>query len=150
MFENASPNGPQNRLKIDEKTHLGTPATTEAPGKLWRYPPAQKHTKITRKHVSDHENLLKNDNVCKRSLGNRNQKIDDSCVLTVCGKNAGRKFTMVASSQRANKTGLRKFMIVASLQQCSWKPPAASKFLQRGGLGEAHLDKNTSFIMSRY
>ena len=30
--------------------------------------------------------------------------------------------------------------ICLSLQQLSMKPPAASKFLQRGGLGEAHLD----------
>ena len=60
--------------------------------------------------------------------------------LQRAGKTAGRKFTIVASPQKANKTGLRQFMTVASLQQCSWKPPAASKFLQRGGLGEAHLD----------
>ena len=68
------------------------------------------------------------------------RKLTIVASLQCAEKNAGRKFTMVASSQRANKTGLLKFMIVASLQQCSWKPPAASKFLQRGGLGEAHLD----------
>ena len=60
--------------------------------------------------------------------------------LQCAGKTTGRKSAMVASSQQANETGLRKFTIASSLQQLSWKPPAASKFLQRGGLGEAHLD----------
>ena len=70
-------------MKKHTWVHLAQPRLTVAPpGRLWRYPPAQKHTKINRKHVSEHENLLKNDNVRKRSLGNRNQKIDDSCVLT--------------------------------------------------------------------
>ena len=46
MFENASPNGSQNRFKIDEKTHLGTPGTAEAhcgvPRKALEVPPGTK------------------------------------------------------------------------------------------------------------
>jgi hypothetical protein len=68
------------------------------------------------------------------------RKLTIVASLQCADKTAGRNFTIDASSQKANKTGLRKFTIVASLPQLSWKPPAASKFLQRGGLGEAHLD----------
>ena len=68
------------------------------------------------------------------------RKLTIVASLHCADKTAGRKFAMVASSQQATNTGLRKFTIAASLQQLSWKPPTASKFLQRGGLGEAHLD----------
>ena len=46
MFRNASIDGPQKHLKIDEKTHLGTPGTAEAhscaPGKALGAPPGTK------------------------------------------------------------------------------------------------------------
>jgi len=57
MFENASQNGSQNRLQIDEKTDLGTPATTEPyfgiHGKALGYPRHENVPKST-------ENMFQN------------------------------------------------------------------------------------------
>ena len=40
-------------------------------------------------------------------------------LVDLCPKTALRKFTIVASSQRATKTAIRKFTIVASLQRAN-------------------------------
>ena len=57
IFENASQNGSLNRYKIDEKTDLGTPATTEPhfgiPGKALGVPPHENVPKST-------ENMFQN------------------------------------------------------------------------------------------
>ena len=75
MFENASLNGPQNRLKIDEKTHLGTPGTAEAhcgaPGKALGVPPGTKtYTNQPKTHLGTRK-PGKNDAVRKRSRNTR-------------------------------------------------------------------------------
>ena len=50
-----SRNGPQNHLKIDEKTHLVTASAAKAhfgvPGSIWGYPPDENVSKNTQKKV---------------------------------------------------------------------------------------------------
>ena len=53
-----SRNGPQNHLKIDEKTHLVTASAAKAhfgaPGSIWGYPPLmKKSTKTLEKTCSE-------------------------------------------------------------------------------------------------
>ena len=145
MFENASQNGPQNRSKIDEKTHLGTVWHHWA--SLWPPWASSGGTPRSEMYQNRPKTCFRTRKTCKKTTTSENipwettiRKLTIVASLQCADKTAGRKFAMVASSQRAHKTGLRTFTIIASLQQLSWKPPTASKFLQRGGLGEAHLD----------
>ena len=92
-------------------------------------------------------NMFQSTETCRKTTTPENipwetaiRKCTIAASLQCAGKTAGRKFTMVASSVRNDKAGLGKFIKVASLQQCLWEHPAASKFLWHGRLGEAHLD----------
>ena len=90
IFENASLNGPQNRLKIDEKTHLGTPGTAEAhcgaPGKALGVPPGTKTYKNQPEtHVSEKCTPEKNDAARKRSRNTRRWPKFSTVAVTPLG-----------------------------------------------------------------
>ena len=56
-----SRNGPQNHLKIDEKTHLVTARAAKAhfgaPGSIWGYPPGRKRVqKHKQKRIQKYQN----------------------------------------------------------------------------------------------
>ena len=60
-----SRNGPQNHLKIDEKTHLVTASAAKAhfgvPGSIWGYPPWRKRLqKHTKKRIQKYQNTWTN------------------------------------------------------------------------------------------
>ena len=127
IFENASLNGALNRLKLDEKrtwAHLAPPRLTVAPpGRLWGHPPAQKRTQINRKHVSAHENPEQ-----KRRRPKTFQEHPTLAEVSHRGSDTVRSLPQKLSLRDAASRSLHQ------------KPPAASKFPERGGLGEAHLD----------
>ena len=103
---------------------LAPPTLTVAPlGRLWGYPPAKKRSQINRKHVSVHENPE-----TKRRRPKTFQEHPTLAEVFHGGSDAVRS--------RPQKLSLRG----AASRSLHQKPPAASKFPQRGGLGEAHLD----------
>ncbi len=127
MFENASLNGPQNRLKIDEKTHLGTPGTAEAhcgaPGKALGVPPG---TKTSTNQPKTHLGTRKPGK--KRRRPKTFQEHPTLAEIFHRGSDAFRSLPQKLSLRGAASRSLHR------------KPSASSKFPQRGGLGEAHLD----------
>ena len=127
MFENASQNGPLNRLKIDEKTHLGTPGTAEAhcgaPGKALGVPPGTK-TYTNQPNMR----LEKAYPGKKRRRPKTFQEHPTLAEVFHRGSDAVRSLPQKLSLRGAASRSLHQ------------KPPAASKFPERGGLGEAHLD----------
>ena len=104
--------------------HLAPPRLTLAPpGRLWGYPPAQKLTQINRKRISEHETPEK-----KRRRPKTFQEHPTLAEVFHRGSDAVRSLPQKLSLRGAASRSLHQ------------KPPAASKFPQRGGLGEAHLD----------
>ncbi len=118
MFENASLNGPLNRLKIDEKTHLGTPGTAEA----------HCYTPGTKTHTNQPKTRLGTRTPTKKQR--RPKTFQEHPTLAEVFH---RGSDAVSLPQKLSLRG-------AASRSLHQKPPAASKFPQRGGLGEAHLD----------
>ena len=143
MFENASQHGSQNRLKIlkiDEKTHLGTPGTAKAhfcaPGEALGVPPSTKtHQNQPKTHIETRKRTTNQPNtriekrtpekkgaVRKRSGNTRRWPKFSTAAVTPLGvahKNCYCEVVLPATPPEAS---------------CCWKSP------ERGGLGEAHLD----------
>ena len=124
IFENASPNGSQNRLKIDEKTHLGTPGTAEAhscaPGKALGVPPGTKaHPNQPETHLGTRK-PGQNDAVRKRSRNTRRWPKFSTAAVTLLGvlhKNSHCEVLLPGVS-------IRSLLLLASfLSAADWAKP---------------------------
>ena len=138
IFENASQNGSQNRLKIDEKTHLGTPGTVEAhcgaPRTAPGVPLAQKRTQINRKNVSVKRTPKKNDATRKRSRNTRRWPKFSTAAVTPLGvfhKNTHCEVLLPGVS-------IRSLLLLASfLSAADWAKPI---WIKDGNLSDTSLE----------